>query len=203
MTVQSGNVVKTVVDFTSPAGNHQQNVWHHQANFISDQSDSAVLAAIVAWVGTVYSQLNGSIRAAWDDPDVACDIVTWVVSKWETTHRVGEGIAGTSFVNTSEGLPLQVSAIATFRTLRPRSRGRKFLPVFAEDTQSGGILVAAAIADVADFVTQALTDITVVASNTLESGIASTVTGTFWRFENGFANDLLHTQRRRIPGVGF
>ncbi len=202
MTVQTGDVIKTVVDFVNAAGNHQQNVWHHQANFLADQTDAATLTAIVAWVGTTYSELNGDIKSAWDDPDVFCDIVAWSGTKWETTHRIGEGIAATSFVNGSDGLPLQVSAIATFRTNRPRSRGRKFAPAFGEDTQSGGELTAAAKADMADFVTQGLSNITVVASNYLEPGIPSTVTGTFWLFQNGFYTDILHTQRRRVPGKG-
>jgi hypothetical protein len=128
--------------------------------------------------------------------------VDYVVDHWEVVRTVGSVLIGTSFVGSGGVLPFMDAAVAVARTLRPRSRGRKFLPVFTEDAQDNTNLLVPAIADVADFVADYVDWINVGTQSDLIPGVPSTVTGTFLPFHDGFADEVLGSQRRRRPGYG-
>lgn len=202
MTVSDGDVIKAVASFVEPTAGAQQNAWHWIAQFASDQTDAAVLAAIISALGDIYDEFAAHIDADMDDPDIAVDVVEWQTDEWVTVARVGEGVAGTNFAAAGENLPPQCAPYFVMRTSRPRSNGRKFMPVIDEGAQNGGWLTSAAATALGNTLTEALTDITISAGNDLVPGVASTVTGTFLPFLNGFISGVLGTQRRRKYGIG-
>lgn len=203
MTVSNGDIVQVVVDFTLPAGHHIQNKLVFEADFGADQTDVAVIAALNTYIGNLYDNMAGLFVNSLDDPDIFVDLIEWSIDHWETVQRIGEGIAGTNFNNGSETLPLQCACVGVRRTSKPRSRGRVFIPPFGEDTQQAGILTGPTMADVTDFLDDLLTACVVVVGSELLGGVASDKWGIFLPALNAFANDLVRTQRRRVPGVGY
>lgn len=202
MTVSNGDVIQAVVDFVTGDDAHFQNKWVWVAEFLTDQTDAAVLAAILSHLGDLYDLLTDELPAAIDDPECAVDVVEYDVDSWEVAQRVGEGVIGTTLTGSADVLPYPNSAYMYARTARPRSSGRKFFPPFGEDQQAGGYLIASATTAMAAALTEWLTDIAVTANNDLVPGVASTVTGTFLPFQNGFVRSLMGTQRRRRQGYG-
>jgi hypothetical protein len=202
MTVSNGDVVKAVVTFTTAEGGIIQNTFHWLAEFAASQTDAAVLAAVIGWVGNLYDTMAGQYNPELDDPDVEVDLVEWSVDHWETVQRVGEGIAGTTFTGLGEILPLQCAPVVNRRTEKPRSRGRCFLPPMGEDTQEKGELSAAAITAITAAMAFLLLDISVTSGNDLIPGVASDKWTIFLPALNAFFNDQVFTQRRRRLGVG-
>ena len=202
MTVNDGDVIKAVADFTGSDGYHFQNVWHWVASFAAGQTEAAVLAAILSALGDIYDEVAASLPASLDDPDVEVDVVDWNVDHWETISRIGEGVAGTNFTSASELLPYTAAPYWVCRTAYPRSRGRKFLPPFGETDNNAGWLSSGTQTALASALTEALADIVVSSGNDLVPGVASDAQGTFLPFLNGFISGLFGTQRRRKQGYG-
>lgn len=203
MSVEDGDVLQAVVDFLTPGGNHMQNKYTWLASLASSQSEAAVITAILAALDILYTEMNADISTVFNDPDCYIDKIAVVGDQWEVSENVGEGIIDTSFASTDEIVPFQCAPYFCGRTARPRSRGRKFILPFGEDRSSGSGLIAGAVTDLTDAATEYIDDIDLGSGNTLIPGIASTVTLTFWPFVGAIVANLIGSQRRRVPGVGF
>ena len=202
MTISDGDVLQAVVDFVLPGGQHQQNKFTWLATLASGQSEAVIALAIATALGLLYDELSAEIPSTIGDPDVMIDKIEWVTDHWEVAENVAETVASITPTNGSEYLPLPSTAYLVGRTARPRSRGRKFMPTFGEDRQSGSGLISAAQTAMAGALVEYLNDIEISAGNTLIPGVASTVTGTFLPFVSGLAASILGTQRRRHPSRG-
>lgn len=202
MTVSDGDIVQAVVTFETTDGYQLQNKYCYKADFASDQSDASVISAIAGQLGTLYDELAAEIPSMLDDPVVDIDLLTWVTDHWEVLASIGSAVVATTLTNGSELLPLTTCALMAARTARPRSRGRKSMPVFGEDRQSGGGLISAAVTALGNALLEYLATITISSGNDLEPGVPSTVTGTFLPFISGLTRVVLGTQRRRRQGYG-
>ena len=89
MTVSNGDIVKVIVDFTDANAHHIMNKLTFRADFSGDQTDLAVLTAIVSYVGVLYNQVAAQVSSVLDDPDVEVDKIDWVTDHWEVTDRAG------------------------------------------------------------------------------------------------------------------
>jgi hypothetical protein len=132
------------------------------------------------------------------------DVIEWnaTTEEWEVTRKVGYFTPTIGFNDAAEPLPNQSAAVAVFPTFRPKTRGRKFVFPFGEDAQDATFLVAAALGALADYAADVLADIVIGPLNELNTGVASTVTGSFQAFDTGIVTNVLGSQRRRRPTVG-
>jgi hypothetical protein len=150
--------------------------------------------------GAVASYMKSTItvnpaevdRIEWDATD----------EEWQTKENLGTTTPSVTFTDATDQLPFQIAPVMVANTLRPKTRGRKFLPGFCEDAQQNSYLQTPAMTALGNALAYYLADLTVAGSDRLSPGVPSTATGTFQEFSNGVANDKLGTQRRRTPGIG-
>lgn len=118
------------------------------------------------------------------------------------TELIGYFTPTISMVNASDELPNQCSAFVTLYTSRPKSRGRKFVIPFGEDTQDGTYLTAAALTDMTDFADELLDNVVFDVLEYFVPGIPREAVELFLDFTTAVVTNLLGSQRRRRPGVG-
>jgi hypothetical protein len=151
MTVALDEVVRTSVNFTLANGVQYQNVWHHRKIGATTVSDSAVVTAISSWQDSLYDGLQIRVKAGITPQLSFVDKVAFVDGKWQVTENLG------TFTNTFVGtgandpLPNQVSAFIVYKTIRPKTVGRKFLFPFTEADNDGGIIPAALLGNLTTF----------------------------------------------------
>lgn len=204
MTVYNGDILKVVVEVVLGDFTITQNVHYFHAVTSTDHLDSVILGVIETWIETAYGELSGALCDDYAIGDSTVHKIEWnsTLSKWEITYYLGLFTPTWTMVNTSEPLPNQVSAFATFNTARPQSRGRKFIMPFGEDQQAATILVAGAVTLMTNFADDVLDTISLGAGGDLYPGIVRSTTGDFLSFQSATITDVLGTQRRRRPGVG-
>jgi hypothetical protein len=125
-----------------------------------------------------------------------------VTSEWVTALLLGTGLPSITHTNTDDAFPNQIAPVLVANTLRPKTRGRKFLMGFVETAANGGDLVTAAVTAMGNALSAYLSDETVSGSNVLSPGVARQGVDSFKEFSDGVANTIVGTQRRRKPGVG-
>lgn len=204
MTVSNGDIIKAAYECEFANGVIAQNVYHFKAVFIDDQTDSAVLAAIATYLGNLLDSVDQYITDTLTINPCEVDEVQWNATEeqWETVRTLGNTTPSVTFTDTTGHLPLQIAPVLIANTLRPKTRGRKFLPGFCEDTTTGSGLETAVMTALGLALNNYLADETVVGANVLSPGVPSVVTGTFWDFTDGLVDSVVGTQRRRKPGVG-
>lgn len=205
MTVNNGDNLKVTMEVTLADGTIAQNVYYLHAELLAQQADLTVVNAIESWIESAYNELSADLVSTITQNLCTVQEIDWnaVKAVWEVVRLVGYFTPTITYGNAGEALPNMTSAFATFATLRPKSRGRKFLFPFGEDRQAGTYLIGAALADMADYATIILNSITLSPLNLLWSGVPRSGVNEFlWPLYVGTVTDLLGTQRRRRPGVG-
>lgn len=202
MALSVGDIVRTTVNFTLEGGIEYQNVYHHIFDGIGGVSDAVVVADIKTWAEAAYDELVG-----YTDPSVTerlsfVDQVEWDGAKWEVVGNLGTFTPLFVPVAANDVCPNQVSAFVVFKTLRPKTVGRKFLFPAMEDAQDGGIMVAGYVTAVVAYAAIIVNDLDIDAFNTLHPGVVRTGVNDFQAFSVAVVTDLLGSQRRRRPGYG-
>lgn len=204
MTVANGDILKATHQVLLADGSIAQNVYYILAQFASAQSDTTVQDAVEVWFEDMYAELSAEhVNTMLQDwctlQEIQFDAVN---DKWEVYRLIGLFLPTITYGNTSEALPNQASAFATFNTARPKSRGRKFLYPFGEDRQAATILISAALTAMADYAAVAVNDKVIGALEHLVPGIVRVGIDLFLPYTVAIVTDVIGTQRRRRPGVG-
>lgn len=202
MTVSNGDVIKLVVEGLLEDGTIAQNVFYLLAELAAPQADQSVLNALETWVESAYAEVLGAMVDDLTFNDIVADVIEWNVDKWETTYHIGTEDVDLTPTSTFDAFPNQVAPFATFNTIRPKSKGRKFLFAFADDTALGSYLTAGTVTAIVDFATEVLTTIVLGPFNELVPGIVRTGVNQFLEFQSAVVTNVVGTQRRRRPGVG-
>lgn len=204
MSISNGDIIKVVMEVLLESGTISQNVYYFIAALTSPEGNTSVTTEVETWIEALYSNLSSQLPNSMTQRVCSVDQIEWNATEefWETVQSVGLFTPTIGFNNAGEPLPNQCAALATFHSLLPRSRGRKFLFPFAEDQQDASFLVAAALTALAAYAADAMDVITFAPLNTLTPGIVRTAVGVFLEFNNATVTDLIHTQRRRTQGVG-
>lgn len=202
MALGVGDIVRTAVNFQLGNGVQYQNVYHHIFDGVGGVSDAAVVADIKTWAEGVYDELVGQTKSDIVEQLSFVDQVEWSGTEWAVVANIGTFTPTFVPVVASEACPNQVSAFVVFKTLRPKSVGRKFLFPAPEATQAQGIMAAAYVTAVVAYAAAVLDDIVVDVLNSLHPGIPRTGVNDFLVFQSAVVTDLLGTQRRRRPGYG-
>lgn len=204
MSVTNGDVLKCFLELVLEDGSIVQNVYHFIADFAADHGDSTVGAAVESYI----EDIMGALATYLDDgftinPSYLHKVAfNPTLSKWEVTALVD--VFTPSFTHSAAGdaLPNQIAAVLTANTLRPKSKGRKFIPGLAESASQGSDLVAGMITAMGTALNHYLADETVVDTDVLSPGVPREGVDSFLEFADGVVNSVVGTQRRRKPGVG-
>lgn len=205
MTVSNDTVIRAVVEVDMPSLTIAQNVYGFKAVFQDDQDDQDVLDTIEGYFDSIYDELQGQMSDELSFRPGGVDEIEWnaVTDKWETTRAIGFVTPTSVPANIDDPFPNQNAPCLVANTFRPKTRGRKFIPGFAEDTADGSIITTAAMTALGLALTAYLSDGVIDGSNLLRVGVASLLNGVFQQFRDGSILDVMYTQRRRVPGVGY
>lgn len=204
MPVDPGDFIKVTYEVTLHDGSIAQNVHYFRAVLLTQLPNVQALIGIELWIEAAYGNLSGSLPATTTQNLCTAQIIEWSASlgRWEVTELIGYFTPTISMVNAADELPNQSSAFATFTTARPKSRGRKFVVPFGEDTQDGTYLTAAALSDMVDFADDVLENIVFDVLEYFVPGVPREAVNLFLDFTGAVITNVLGSQRRRRPGVG-
>lgn len=202
MPISTGDVVKLVVEAVLNDGSIVQNVFYFLASLTSPEPDASALAALEVWVETAYTNLLTHITNDVVFSDIVADIIEWSGTKWETVYHIGIEDVDLAPTAVDDQLPNQVSPFVTFNTLRPKSKGRKFLYGFSEAQTSASYVIAGTLANMVLYAADCMENIVFAPLNTLTPGVIRKGFDVFLPFQSATVTNVVGTQRRRRPGVG-
>lgn len=203
MTINNGDVITQIITFTLGTGDEVQNkfTWKYTGN---DHPDSGLIAFLDGWAEDFYELAAAYLKSAITAFISEYNKIEWdaVDEEWEVTYNIGTGSGSVTFTDTNEYLPFQVCPCLIGFTSRPKSRGRKFLPLFCEDAQSTSQWESAVETILTSMLAEYLETQVIETGKSLAPGVPSTVTGAFLGFLSGMVKDIVFTQRRRTRGRG-
>lgn len=202
MTVETGDIIRTACNFDLEDGSQYQNVYHHVAVSVSGIADSLVTSSVKTWVETAYGDLATVIRALTTASVCYIDKLVWDTDHWEVTANVGSFTPTFSPQSAGSSQPNQLSPFVIFKTLRPKTVGRKFLFPFTELEYVDARLTATAVTAMVNYADEILTDIVPGVGDRLISGIPRTAVEFWYDFALAVVTNIAGTQRRRRFGVG-
>jgi hypothetical protein len=204
MSVDNGDILRGVVEMNYGGGEVAQNVYHWKANLTASWNNAAALGAMTTHIETMYGQLVNQIadtvtmgtlnvyKVVWDSVEGQ-----WVVDEW-----IGEAVPDVTFLATDDALPNQNAATISANTMRPKSRGRKFIPGLTDLSAVGSDIISGVLPHLVDFATDWLSDIVLGFDGELVSGIVRTAFEEFLPFTLATVNSVMGSMRTRKPGVG-
>lgn len=202
MTVSPGDILKLSADYSFSTGDRAQNVYHFRANLITPVANSEAQDAVHAWMNDVLDTVEGDIANGTLVHTHYLDLIEWVTDKWEVTANIGSFVPAATFAGAGDLLPQPVSPFAVFNTLRPKSKGRKFLFGYTEGATIGSVLQAGQLANLADYADAVMTHAVIDVLNYFVPGIPRFAVDLFLDFTGAIVTNIVGTQRRRRPTVG-
>lgn len=204
MPVDNNDVIRVSARQSGSSNQDIINVYHYLAEFATQQTDSAVLSAVLAHLDAAYTYLNAKIAAAFNPVDMKVDVVQLIGGKEEVVRNVGT-ILWTGTYNPSaagDDLPPAVAALCKLLTLVGKTYARKFISGIMEADNVSGFITSALQTACVNFITAVIADKTISAGNILHPGVLSKKSLSFVRFVSGAVSAVAATQRRRKPYVG-
>lgn len=204
MTVQIGDVVKAVSEFVFPDGTIGQNIFYYELAGDTPQDDDDIKDAITAAIDALYTLIDDCISDQIVVNPMAFTIVGWSIEemKWVTEANLGYSTPTWAGANIADPFPNQIAAVLTAATARPKSRGRKFFPMFAENQAIVGDLIGGALTALAAAGALWLQNLPLGGANGLWPMVPSTLDGAKLGLQSVEVNSILGTYRKRKPGVG-
>jgi len=203
MSVADGDIISMVVSFDAPTGDTFQNkfTWKYVGN---THTDAAVIGGLTGWAEDFYELMASYLKSAVTAFTAEFNIIEWngTSEEWETSYNIGIGNGNVTFTDANDYLPFQCCPCLVAYTARPKTRGRKFIPLFCEDADSGSSWVSGADTVLAAALAEYVSEFIFETGKSVVPGVASTVTGTFYQFLAGLITDVVFTQRRRTRGRG-
>lgn len=180
------------------AGNQIQNTYHYLVDVASGGDDLNWMQDIAGIFDDAYAELIG----AFSDNLTFEDIIGQNLTKDEVLPAVSWPTlnAGT---DAGGDLPPQISFLAYWPTITPRVVGRKFLGVFGEAQQLGGVISATPLANLLDyaFIIEE-SSFPVAQTRTATPGVWNVDLVRFTELGLSHVNEIVMTQRRRTKGRG-
>ncbi|GAG86933.1 unnamed protein product, partial [marine sediment metagenome] len=157
MAIWTGDYTRTVMNFYLGDGTLCQNVYTHKRTGVGVYTDATTVAALASWAETMYAEIDDIVKDDIVEALSTVDEIAWSGTKWEIIRNVGTFTI--SFIPTGGGpeCPNQVAPLILFRTARPRTVGKKYLPpIIASDLAVGGRLDAGVVSAVVAFADDAV-----------------------------------------------
>jgi Uncharacterized conserved protein len=203
MDVQDGDIIAQVITFTGGDGGIQQNkfTWEYSG---SAHAGSSFIAHMDSWAEDFYELMDSSMQDGMESFSSEYDVIAWdeEEQEWLVQENIGQGSGNVTLTGSGDTLPLQCAPCLVGFTEKPKSRGRKFIPYFTEETQGGSILTAGALTDLAAALAEYLSAYILETGKSVTPGVASTKWHIFLPFVSGLVANNVFTQRRRTKGVG-
>lgn len=203
MAVNDGDIITQVITFTLGSGDQFQNkfTWEYDGD---SYADSSFIGGMDSWAEDFYELMATYLASGMTSFTSEYNKITWndVDDIWEISYNIGVGSGNVTFTDANDLLPYQCCPCLVGFTSRPKTRGRKFIPLFCEDAQSNSSWVAGADTVLAAALAEYLATHIFETGKAVFPGVASTVTGTFLQFLSGLITDIVFTQRRRTLGRG-
>ena len=204
MAIVDQDKLRVSCNFELGDGTQYQNVYHWIRDGTDPISDANHIAGIKAKVETAYADIVAQVPTDVVEQLCFVDRVEYneIVDEWRVVENIGTFTPTFTPTGGTEGLPYQCAPYIYFKTIRPRTVGKKFLFPFAEATQTDTIIAAPGVAAMVAYATELLVDIVLGGDATLAIGVPRTGVGVWYNFLVAVVQDVLGTQRRRKPGVG-
>lgn len=202
MAIVDQDKLRVGANFELGGGHLYQNVYYYIRDGNDPFSDAAHIAAIKTDLDNAYARIATWIRSDVTPQLSTVDRIEWVTTKWEITENIGTFTPALTPLGTGDGLPFQCSPYVTFKTLRPRTVGKKFLFPFTEAAQDDSVLLAAVLTAVGLYASDILSSISLGGDATLTTGVPRTGVNSWFNFLVAVVPDIVGTQRRRKIGVG-
>lgn len=205
MSVDAGDILRTILTWVGPGSNTIQNVWHYRV----DTGTGLDVALIQAEINTNYTIAFANI-----DNNVGIGFVgsEWTLQQWDFVNNRWDGIGvipatGIVGLSVTPVGPQGIAGLGRVITAVARRQGRTFLAGIDELSVAGDDLTTSTEAALAAFMAQFDAPLTIV-GGTLSWGTFNTepLSPLFELFSVAsqvvIANTLVGYQRRRKPGVG-
>lgn len=204
MAIVDQDILRVSANFELGDGTQYQNIWHCIRDGTDVYTDQQHIDAIELKLEAAYADIASMVPTDVTEQLCFVDRVAFdaVESDWRVVENIGTFTPSFSPAAGTEGLPFQSSAYIYFKTIRPRTVGKKYLFPFLETFQTDTILSAGAVTDVAAMATEILTAIVLGGDATLTFGVPRTGVNSWYNFLVAVVSDVLGSQRRRKPGVG-
>lgn len=204
MAVADGEVIKAALEFVLADDTIVQNVFKFIAKFTGTETGSAVVSAIETYVEDLYTPLLANIDSNVTVNPMECDVVKWsaALGKWIVDRSLPVGSPSITFTGPADPLPNQCAGVLVANTLRPKTRGRKFLVPFTEAAIAGSDINSTLLALLATSLAHYIADETVAGANLLSPGVWREGVEDFQEFTDGVVKTTIGTQRRRSRGIG-
>jgi hypothetical protein len=175
--------------------------WQWSGN---EHPDSGVISALTSWGEDFYELAANLCAAGTRDLNVYVDQLEYdeELEAWYILRNIGTAVGSVTFTDESDVLPAQACPCLVAFTGKPKSRGRKFLPLWCEDTQNLSIIAVTAQDELAAMLAEYISTHIVETGKALVPGVTSDKWGEFLPFLGGLVNAVIYTQRRRNVGVG-
>jgi len=203
MAIVDGDVIQMVVAWPGYGGDLYQNKFTWQWAGTS-YPEASLIAALASWAEDFYEILDTEMMSFVTAFTLYVDKIEWnaTESAWEVSENIGVTTGSVTLLNASDGLPPQNAPCLVGLTARPKSRGRKWVPFFGEDTQDQGGWETATQTALLLALAEYIATYTVETGKDLVPGVASTVTGTFLPFVASLLTNVVFSQIRRTRGRG-
>lgn len=202
MTIVLNDILRTTCNFILADGTLYQNIYTHRKEGVAPFADAVVVTALDTWSENMYARLEDFVDNGVNSALCSVDLIDWVVDAWEVVRNVGT--YAMTFVPTDAfpQMPNQLSPYVVFKTVRPKTVGKKFLFPLCEDAYDVGKLTALAVADIVTYANDAVNDINLQVGDDLVPGVVRTGVNDWQEFTLALVGDIVGTQRRRRLGVG-
>lgn len=195
-----GDIVRTVLTYSSPGASEQQNVFWH---VIDEEGigNPALLGEIADWAENIWGAIWAEIGSQ-DSTLVDCSVD---LMNPDGTVKVNVGVAviGLEGDETDTPTSAAVSAYLLAQTALPKSRGSKYVPAIAESQINQGIFTLSAIVVMLSLAAVYVAPVTTVVGAVLRAGVLTRGTQVFNEFLfEASTTDVPAYQRRRKPNVG-
>jgi hypothetical protein len=163
-----------------------------------------VMDAIQTYVDDLYGDVATFLADGLTINPTTINKMAWNSGEglWEVARLLGVRTQTITHTNTDDDFPNQISPVLVGNTLRPKTRGRKFLMGFVESMADGSDLTSTALTALGNALSDYLADENISAGNDLSPGVYREGVDDFEEFTDGSVNSVVGTQRRRKPGVG-
>jgi len=202
MTIADGEIIRTSARFKNADSGDIVNVFHWKAEGTGSATEDAIMTAIEAKLDAAYAFLASHMWSGQDPYDVRHDVVSWVGGKETVLETLGTRTwtLTTPPSGGTDAMPQMDAAIVNFRTLLPKTFGRKYIGGLLEAGQNGGVLTSTVVSALTSFGAAILADI-VSGTITLKPGVVTyktTFSALHWvPFAAAIVNSVIGTQRRR------
>lgn len=198
--MNDGEVLRVVCRYSAPNSSEHLCVHIYEYNGAGD-TDAATLIAVDNFFTAEWGpdwQASASDDYTFDEIDLDVLNVDGTVKR-----NVGQSAIGLAGLVAGDMSPPGSCILLTADTVKPKQRGRKYVPGLASTDLTDGLIEAARLATLVTLVLEYLDIITTGITGQLDPGVLSRTLLAFEPFlSSGALTDVPAYQRRRKPNVG-